>query len=319
MSTEYKDNIIETLPEDDDLLLPEGYGADDDIFADPSSETEKQADESAETDEEEAGKGDGAEEAPTTAQDTAQDVNGSENADAPTTEQPAPTTAQEKAETAANKLKFRAKINHNEQDVELNESELPGIWQKAQNHDRMQSRFNEQQSTLNEVEQLAKRLGYANTKEFIEKAANAYRDSEVKSLMDSEGVSERVAKAIVEQEMAQKSAAPNPAPQSDAPAKRNPKAEVDELLSARPDLYGKKLPQEVLVSAQAGKNLLLAYTEYENRQKEAEAKKVQQENNILKQNAANAAKAPVKSVTSGGAAGNKDGEDDFMKGFNSEY
>jgi hypothetical protein len=75
----------------------------------------------------------------------------------------------------------------------------------------------------------------------------------------------------------------------------------------------------VLVSAQAGKNLLLAYTEYENRQKEAEAKKVQQENNILKQNAANAAKAPVKSVTSGGAAGNKDGEDDFMKGFNSEY
>lgn len=315
-----EDNIITTSPEDEDLMLPEGYGADDDIFADPSANADKQADESADAAAEEDSKGDEAEESPTTENESANDVNGKDDADAPTTAQDAPTTEQEKAEVAANKLKFRAKYNSEEKDVELNESELPGIWQKAQHHDKMQRQYTEQQALLSDLELLAKRLGYANAKEMSQKAAAAYMDAEVKSLMDSEGVSERVAKAIVEQEMAQKSAAPKEeAVKSDAPAKRNPKAEVDELLSARPDLYGKPLPQEVLVAAQAGKNLLLAYTEFESRQKEAEAKKAKQENDVLKQNAANAAKAPVKSVTAGGTTGHKDGEDDFMKGFNSDY
>ena len=320
-----KDNIIETSPGDDDLMLPEGYGADDDISADPSSETEKQADESADTDEEEDGKGDGAEDAPTTAQETAQDVEDDEDAKAPTTEPTAPTTAQEKAGTASNMLKFRAKYDSQETDVEVKESDLPGIWQRAQNHDRMQSRLNQMQEELRGFEALARTMGYANAKEMREKAGEAYRNAEVKNLVDSEGVPERIAKFVVDQEMRQRNAAAPPAPyaaggsQQAAPAVRNPAAEVAELLQARPDLHGKQLPREVLAAAAGGKNLLLAYTEHENRQKETETRKAQQENSVLKQNAANAAKAPVKSATSGGAAGNKDGEDDFMKGFNSEY
>ena len=314
-----KDNIIETSPGDDDLMLPEGYGADDDLFADPKTWTGKQADESAEeSGDGEDGKDDGAEDAPTTAQDTAQDVNGSENAETPTTESAAPTTAQEKAETAANKLKFRAKYDSQEQDVEMDVSELPTMWQKARNQERTHSQNVEYRNEARLNDEFARRVGYSSMKEMREKAEAAYRDAEVKSLMDSEGVSERVAKAIVEQEMAQKSAAHDPAPKSGAPAKRDPKTEVDELLAARPDLRGKQLPEEVFVSAQAGKNLLLAYTEYEARQKEAEAKKVQQENSILKQNAANTAKAPVKGTASGGSPKDKGGEDDFLKGFNAD-
>ena len=323
MGTEFeKDNIIDTSPEDEDLLLPDGYGAGDDLFADPSTWPGKQADEPAsQTGDGEDGKGDGAEEAPTTAQETAQDVTGSDNAEAPTTEPTAPTTAQETAGTAPNMLKFRAKIDHNEQDVELNESDLPGIWQKAQNHDRMQSRLAQQQAQLAGVEQLAKSLGYATVQEMVEKAANAYRDSEVKNLMDTEGVSERVAKAIVEQEMRGRSAAPAqsaaPAPTQAAPA-RDAKAEVDQLLAVKPELRGKQMPPEVISAWTDGKNLLQAYTEYEAEKSRSEAERLRAENNIHKQNAANAAKAPVKSVSSGGATNNK-GEDDFMKGFNSDY
>ena len=316
MVTDYENNIIETSPEDEDLLLPEGYGADDDIFADPQNWTGKQTDEPAREDKDEDGKDDGAEEAPTTAQETAQDVSGSDNADAPTTEHAALTTAQENAVTASNMLKFKAKYNSQEQDVELNESDLPGIWQKAQNHDKMQRRFNEQQELMNNLQQLAKRLGYSDAKEMAEKAAGAYQEAEVKSLMDKEGVSERVAKAIVAQEMqSREGAAPTAQPQ-EAP-KRDTQAEVNELLTARPQLRGQQLPPEVISAWGGGKNLLLAYTEYENQKAAVEAERLQQENNIHKQNAANAAKAPVKGVASGGATNTK-GDDDFLRGFNSD-
>lgn len=325
MGAEYEqDNIINTSPEDEDAMLPEGYGADDDIFADPQKWTGERSDEGAgQSADGEDGKGDGAEDAPTTAQETAQDVQGNDDADAPTTEQDAPTTAQETA-AAPNMLKFRAKYDSQETDVEVKESDLPGIWQKAQNHDRMQSRFNEQQTLIGELDAMARMMGYANARDMKDKAAGAYRDAEVQNLMSSTGVPERVAKAVVAQEMQSRSAAPAAAPQTAPSAQaapvRNPQAEVAELLAAKPELYGKQIPQEVFVaSALGGKSLLAAYTEYEAAKSRSEAEKLRTENNIHKQNAANAAKAPVKGVASGGAAKDKSGEDDFLRGFNSDY
>lgn len=321
-----KDNIIETSPGDDDLMLPEGYGAEDDLFADPKTWTGKQADESAEeSGDGEEGKGDGAEDsAPATEQGPAQDVSDNDAAAAPATEPTAPATEQNAEKSTSNMFKFRVKHDREERDVELSESDLPGIWQRAQNHDRMQSRLNQLQEELRGFEALALTMGYANAKEMREKAGEAYRNAEVKNLMDSEGVPERIAKFVVDQEMRQRNAAAPPAPYAAgkppqaAPAVRNPAAEVAELLQARPDLHGKQLPREVLAAAAGGKNLLLAYTEHENRQKETETRKAQQENSILKQNAANAAKAPVKGTASGGSPKDKGGEDDFLKGFNAD-
>ena len=324
MGAEYEqDNIINTSPEDEDAMLPEGYGADDDIFADPQKWTGERSDEgTGQSADGEDGKGDGAEDAPTTAQETTQDVQGNDDADAPTTEQDAPTTAQEGTEKP-NMLKFRAKYDSQETDVELKESDLPGIWQKAQNHDRMQSRLSQLQAQVQSFDVLARTMGYANAKEMSEKAADAYRDAEIKNLVDSAGVPERIAKAVVAQEMQSRSAAPAAAPQTTPAAQaapvRNPQAEVAELLAAKPELYGKPLPQEVLVAAQSGKNLLVAYTEYEATKSHSEAERLRIENNIHKQNAANAAKAPIKGVSIGGAAKDKSGEDDFLRGFNSDY
>ena len=320
MGNEYEkdNNIIETSPEDEDLMLPDGYGADDDIFADPQNWTGKQADESAGQSGDGEGTGDGAEGAPTTAQETAQDVTGSDHASAPTTEPPAPTTAQGTADTP-NMLKFRAKLDHNERDVELKESELPEIWQKAQNHDRMRSRMDEMQAQLQSFDGIARTMGYANAKEMAEKAADEYRNAEVKSLMDEEGVPERIAKAVVASEMRERNAAaPAQAPTQTAP-QRDPKAEVAELLAAKPEMRGKQLPPEVLAAWSGGKNLLTAYSEYEAAESRREAERLRTENNIHKQNAANAAKAPIKSATAGGAPGDSKGEDFFLNGFNADY
>ena len=319
-----KDNIIKTSPGDDDLMLPEGYGAEDDLFADPKTWTGKQADESAEESAAgEDGKGDGAEDpAPATEQDPAQDVSDNDTAAAPATEPTAPANEQNAEKSTSNMFKFRVKHDREERDVELNESELPELWQRAQNHDRMQSRFNEQQTLIGELDAMARMMGYANARDMKDKAAGAYRDAEIKSMTDT-GVPERIAKAVVAQEMQSRSAAPAAAPQTPPPAQaapvRNPQAEVAELLAAKPELYGKQIPQEVFVaSAVGGKSLLAAYTEYEAAKSRSEAEKLRTENNIHKQNAANAAKAPVKGVSAGGAAKDKNGEDDFLRGFNSD-
>lgn len=313
-----KDNIITTLPDDEDLMLPEGCGAEDLIFAEPSDEAEKQTDEPAAPVDEEDGKGDEAEDAPATEQNTATDVDGKDNSKAPATEPTAPATEQVTELSKPNTFKFKVTHNREERDVELNENDLPDLWQRAQNHDKMKSRYNEQQTLLADVEKLAKSLGYADVKEMAQKAAGVFRDAEVKSLMESEGISERVAKAVVEQEMA-KRVPVQPAAQPRSTPERDPQTEVNELLQARPDLRGKKIPDEVLTAAVAGKNLLAAYTEYESRKAAEEQQRLQQEENIRKQNAANAAKAPVKGVASGGAPKNDREEDEFLRGFNKDY
>ena len=316
-----KDNIIETSPGDDDLMLPEGYGAEDDLFADPKTWTGKQADESVEeSGDGEKGKGDGAEDpAPATEQDPAQDVSDNDTAAAPATESTAPATEQNAEKSTSNMFKFRVKHDREERDVELNESELPELWQRAQNHDRMQSRFNEQQATINELERIAKSLGYASPKEMVEKASSAFLAAEIKSMTDN-GVPERVAKAVVAQEMAQRGTVQGaPVPQSAAPAQRNYGAEISELLTAHPELRGQQIPSEVFAAANGGKNLLLAYTEHESRKAAAETQRSQQAESIRKQNEENAAKAPVKSAVLGGNPKDEKGEDDFLRGFNEDY
>ena len=67
-----------------------------------------------------------------------------------------------------------------------------------------------------------------------------------------------------------------------------------------------------------GADLLSAYTMYQVRQSKKAAAKIAKENQVLKQNAASAAKAPVKGVAHSGA-GEQEAEDDpFLKGLRSD-
>ena len=100
---------------------------------------------------------------------------------------------------------------------------------------------------------------------------------------------------------------------------RDFRTEIQQLLEARPDLRGKQLPDEVVKAcASQGQNLLAAYSAYEVRQERAAADKLRKENEVLRQNAASAAKAPV-SGTQGGGATDVKPEDDFLRGFDDGY
>lgn len=106
-----------------------------------------------------------------------------------------------------------------------------------------------------------------------------------------------------------------PAPITQQPMPRDFKAEVDQLKALYPDF--KEMPDEVAKSAANGTNLLTAYLAYREKQTSKAAASLKKENEVLKQNAASAAKAPVKGVTGGGATNTKP-QHRLLDGFDSD-
>ena len=306
-----ENEITTTMAVDDDTILPDGWTENDDIFAGDEWTGEEQADapasepapESEEAVEEQAA-------APTP-----------EQAEAPGEEAAAgdaPTPEQEPKQP--NKLKFRARVDRQDLDVELDESELPAIYQKAQVFDRTQAKLAKVVPQMERAEQLAKSIGYDGLDSMLDSAEKNYRDNEVNRLV-GEGVHQEVARDMVNRRFAyqpqQKEAPSASAPAGKAPT-RDFAAEARGLIEARPELAGKQLPQEVVRACAAeGKNLLVAYAEYEAAQQKAEADRLRRENDVLRQNAASAAKAPVHGTRGGGATDTK-AKDDFLRGFDED-
>lgn len=98
-----------------------------------------------------------------------------------------------------------------------------------------------------------------------------------------------------------------------APAARNFHAEVEQLKALYPDF--KEVPNEVAKAVSKGAPLLVAYLAYREKQSAKTAATLKQENKVLKQNAASAAKAPVRGVTGGGDTATKPKKDIFETGF----
>lgn len=298
-----------TVVEDDDVLLPDGWGEDDDIFDEGSWKGTEQAD------------------AP--AQEPAQltEETAAEQTAAPTTEQaevPGEQAAAEQSPTTdpvqqlPNRLKFKARVDRQDLDVELDESELPTLYQKAQATDRYQAKLTKLTPQAEELERTAKAMGYDDPSAFLASVRENWQRGEVRRLV-GEGVHEEVARDMVSRRAAEsRQPAPVEASAEKAPT-RDFAAEARTLVEARPDLAGKTLPKEVVDACVVkGKPLVVAYAEYEVAQQKAEADKLRRENEVLKQNAASAARAPVSGVTGGGAT-TTEPEDDFMKGFNSGF
>jgi hypothetical protein len=313
------ENIITNPIEDEDeTMLPDGWAEGDDIFADEEWTGEEQADESAadpEQDSEEGEVNENGDTAPTTEHDAISDDKGEAIAEAPTTEQ----TTEVKPNT---KHKFKATFDREEREVEVDlDADLPTIWQKAQVTDRVQAKLAKMSPVMEKAERLSRSLGYDNLESMLDRAEENYRNAEVNRLK-ADGVNEEIARDHVARKMA---AAAEYKPESEAvrpessaaPNGRNFTAEIGMLFQARPDLAGKKLPPEVIQAAKDGKHLLAAYTDYEVQQAKAEAAKIRKENEIYKQNAASAAKAPVKGVSGGGATDTK-AKDPFEEGFDSD-
>lgn len=290
------------IPEEEDVMMPDGYGTGDDFFADEwtgqDADAQPEPEQEAEPEKPEE--------------------------DAPTTEQPeedheAQEPEAETPEDAPRRLRFKARVDREDMDVDIGEDEVPALYQLAKAGERWKAKNDTMRQQVEHYEQMAKGMGYATVDEMIQKTAEGYKAAKVQELME-QGTPQTIAEDYVDRMMQREAAkAPDPEPEEPTPEahERNIQAEAQELIVAHPDLKMQQLPMEVVEAWRNGENLLNAYNRYEARQKEAENQKLKKENNILKQNAAAAEKAPVKGVT-GGAPTDTEPEDPFLKGFDSD-
>ena len=284
--------MVDGIAEEYEALLPDGWGEGDDFFADPStwSGNAKQTDESAEQqgDDGSTETDTGVEEAPTTG-DTEDPDNRSAESDTAQTE------SGQTEEPVKNSRILKLKVNHTEQEIDINalsDEELIARLQKsaafdAMKDDQMKAKYRE---IYNEqidagMTEAAARMVAAN-----ECGGKAY------PLEDP-------APETVEEQ-----------PQATAASPRDTIAELAQLKALYPDFS--EVPDEVARAYANGANLLTAYVAYREQQTSKTAASLKKENQVLKQNAASAAKAPVKGVTGGGATDTKP-KNDLLAGFDS--
>lgn len=310
-----------TPERDDDVILPEGYNGEN-IFDEPDPDDENifGKDDTLEGfGGEDEDKGDPApEEEAQPKNETSVSDGGGEGS--------APAAAQE--QEAERRLRFK----YGDQDIDLPEGDIPGIYGKAQEHAGISTRLQELQADRDEANNMAKRLGFKDFKDMLAQAQDNYRDAEVKRLTEDpeHPVHPEVARDIVERRM-RENAAKAPAAQQEQPAQANAataqqrdfRQEMNDLLADYPKLReelskGGILPQEVVTNAaKTGITLREAYANYEAQEVKREEERVEKEKAIQKQNAEAKAKAPVKGTAGTGPVNTKD-KDPFLEGFLSD-
>ena len=314
---ENENEQVQTTEVQEDAIMPVGWDGETDFFEWASAE---KADEpvAATADSTESGTEE-SEEVPAT--DTETEEDGESVAD--TGEVPA--TEQEPEDQS--EIKFNANINHKVQNVELDKSQLPELYEKAYAADKFRTKLNEKTRELEEAEVVAKILGYDNAKAMLKAAKESFEATEIERLT-SEKVHPTIAKDTVTRRIKEieadfaKNRKDQPKEDTDdtgetqQPGQRDFRPEVAELLREYPELQGKTLPKEVVDAALAGQSLTVAYTKYVQQQTKAEQARLKKENKTLKQNAEAAKRAPVRGVAKGGAT-NIGADDPFLTGFSS--
>lgn len=272
-------------PEDDEVMLPDGYQEDEDIFG----EKENADDPDEEQEDPEAD-----------VQESAED---SEN-------------EPEKKDSAPAEGNFKFMSGNVE--ITVKESDIQSLYLRAQERDNFNGQLQSLRQTMSRIDNDARALGFQNAQEMLGKAVENFRAAEVNRLV-GEGMHEEAAKDLVERKMQR--VAPQAVQQS-APA-RNYREEFGEFMQHYPQLReslknGGKLPEEVTTAwLKNNVPLRVAYAEYETKEVKAEAERVKKENEILQQNAENAKKAPVKGVS--GSAAPQKSKDSFLAGFEFDY
>lgn len=319
---------LENTELDNDAIMPDGWNGEGDFFDDKNwtgdagaAKDDFFADDAAsefdgDTSADDAPTTEPAEKTPTTPADAATAAE-----DAPTTEPTEPATAEPR------KIRFKARIDHEDIDAEIDESDLPAIYQKAAATERYQAKLAKANPTLARMEQMAKRNGYDSVDEMLDAQEEYARNEAVQRLVDA-GTPQELAEDYVERRYGRTaeatSAAETPVSQPktrdnvQTPEARDFASEIKELWGLRPELKGTTIPSEVAAAAARGQNLTLAFLNYESKQNKATADRLRRENDVYKQNAAAAAKAPVKGVTGGGATDTQP-KDPFLEGFDAGW
>lgn len=279
--------------DEDEPLLPDGWSEGEDLFAEEESISDVLEPDGAgqeETEEPEDGEEHAADGGPTTAgQDGAE---GQSGGDEPAPEEP--DGEPEDAQKTPRILKL--KVNHTEEDVDvdaMSDEELAALMQKGRAFDALKDAEGKRRFRQVYQEQLDAGMTEAAAKLIAQNEANGK------------------AYPLTDEEEAQQ--APD-APAKEEPGIRDFRAEVEQLKALYPE-FG-EVPDEVAKAAARGVPLLSAYLAYRDKQSAKTAASLRRENEVLKQNAAAAAKAPVRGVSGGGAAQKK--PDPFLKGFDAD-
>jgi len=206
-----------TYLDEDTPILPDGWADGDDLFTD--SDDAAEVDTAAEPGATDTGVAENAADTdglPTTesGEDAAQDA----ETDTETTD----TTESGASQAEETMLRFKALVDHEDIDVELKESELPTIYQKARVTDRVQQRLAEMTPTVETAARLARQMGYDSPQDMLNAAAQNYHDSEIEKLT-SEGVHPEVARDIVERRMQDAAVPVQRVESSEPPHRRRPR------------------------------------------------------------------------------------------------
>jgi len=267
-----------------------------------------------------------------------------EEANPSETSESAPTTEQGPEDNG--KLHFTAKIDHQEQEIDLDPKELPTIYQKAANMDRavkratdIENQVAELQGRLSDIASLARVLNFeGDTDEAViaamrEGLTDGARKSQIDAMV-GEGTSQQVAEYIADQRIkeaaqAKQQAVPSAPDESGVPSPEQFSKDLQELLELKPELKnpGTQFPDEVLQAYMGGANLKDAYFRWETTSTAAKNAELEERNaelakqlKILQQNQASAQRAPVRGVSSGGgAASGQQAEDPYTAGFDDDY
>jgi len=283
--------------EDYEPMLPDGWSEGDDFFADPTTWSGN-AQQSGQTEEtqselETIAAELGTEEAPTTGETEETEGQSAEE------ETVKPESGQTE-EPVKNSRILKLKVNHQDQEVDINnmsDEELIEVLQKSRAFDAYKD--DQMKARYREIYQDQLDAG------MTEAAARMIAASECngKTYPLEDTVEDAPAAAPVQQPAA-------------APVSRDFVAEVNQLKALYPDF--KEMPDEVARAVADGANLLTAYVAYREKQTSKAAASLKKENEVLKQNAASAARAPVKGVTGGGATDTKP-KNNLLVGFDEDY
>ena len=195
---------------------------------------------------------------------------------------------------------LKLKVNHEDREVnvdDMTDDDLRVQLQKAAAFDAMK----DEQAKAKYRQIVQEQISAGMTKEIAELVAKSTCDGKTYALEDEPSSHEEAP----EQEPAVAS----------VPPVRDWNADVARLAKMRPDV--KELPVEVHQAWLNGEDLVTAYLLHENRALRGSKAAVEKETKVLKQNAASAAKAPVRGVTGGGPTDTKP-KSDFLKGFDSD-
>ena len=289
-NTELMDAI---LSGEDDPILPDGWQEGDDLFAEVSDDVDSfVADGSREETELPTENEDGnSEEADPTTVETEEEESRSDE----TAEETDTPDGESEPQTRSRKLKL--KVNHREEELDvdaMSDEDLIALLQKGRAFDQRMEQENKQKYRQVYQEQIDAGMTEAAAKLIAQNEAGG----KSYSLTDEEPAVETPAVSTPE----------DPAPVRDF------RAEVEQLKALYPEFN--VVPDEVARAAAKGIPLLTAYLAYRDKQSAQTAASLKKENQVLKQNAASAAKAPVKGVSGGGVAPKK--VDNFLKGFDSD-